>query len=178
MNGLRLRRSPAKGSAAQEQEARRSGSGSSRYAPTRGAPVQAGDFARFDGRGRGADCGDEPQEEAVILEIRTYRLKPGTRDEFMRVMREESLPLLLKHGLDVVDAGASLVAEDDAEEAYLIRAFASIDEREKQEAWFYGSDEWRGGPREAIVSRIESYHTIVIDASAEAVRALRRVGNG
>jgi len=110
----------------------------------------------------------------LILEIRTYRLKPGTRDEFVRLMREESLPLLKKWGVDVVDAGASLVAEDGAEEAYLVRAFSSIEEREKQEAAFYGSDEWRRGPREAVISRIESYHTIVIEASAEAVRALRR----
>ena len=110
----------------------------------------------------------------MILEIRTYRLKPGTRDEFVRLMREESLPLLKKWGVDVVDAGASLVAEDGAEEAYLVRAFSSIEEREKQEAAFYGSDEWRRGPREAVISRIESYHTIVIEASAEAVRALRR----
>jgi hypothetical protein len=48
----------------------------------------------------------------MILEIRTYRLKPGTRGEFVRVMRDEA------------------------------------------------------------VSRIESYHTIVIEASAEAVAAL------
>ena len=109
----------------------------------------------------------------MILEIRTYRLKPGTRDEFVRLMREESLPLLKKWGVDVVDAGASLVAEDGAEEAYLIRAFSSIAEREQQEAAFYRSDEWRRGPRDAVLSRIESYHTIVIVASADAIRALR-----
>lgn len=47
----------------------------------------------------------------MILEIRTYRLKPGTGDEFVRVMREESVPLLEKAGIRVVDCGASLVSE-------------------------------------------------------------------
>jgi hypothetical protein len=111
---------------------------------------------------------------AVILEIRTYRLKPGTRDEFVRVMREESVPLLHRHGIATVDCGTSLVDEEGFEEAYLIRAFRSLEERDEQEASFYGSDAWRSGPREAIVSRIESYHTIVIEASAETVRALKR----
>ena len=109
----------------------------------------------------------------MILEIRTYRLKPGTGEEFVRVMREESLPLLEKFGIRVVDCGASLVAEDGHEEAYLIRAFASLEAHREREERFYGSDAWRLGPREAIVSRIESYHTIAIEASEEAVLTLQ-----
>jgi hypothetical protein len=110
----------------------------------------------------------------AVLEIRTYRLKPGTRDEFVRIMRDESLPLLRRHGIRVLDAGPSLVSEDGHEEAYLIRAFASIAEHRAQEDSFYGSDGWRHGPREAIVSRIKSYHTIVIEVSDAAVDALTR----
>jgi hypothetical protein len=110
----------------------------------------------------------------VILEIRTYRLKPGTGDEFVRVIREESLPLLECSGVRVVDYGASLVAEDGHEEAYLIRAFASLEARREQEETFYSSDAWRLGPREAILSRIESYHTIVLEASEETALALQR----
>lgn len=108
----------------------------------------------------------------MILEVRTYRLKPGTSGEFLRVMREESVPLLERAGLRVVDFGRSLVAEDGHEEAYLIRAFGSLEEHERQEREFYGSEAWLTGPREAIVSRIESYHTIVMEASDEAVKAL------
>jgi NIPSNAP len=107
----------------------------------------------------------------VIIEIRTYRLKPGTGAEFVRVMGEESVPLE-KSGIRVVDCGASLVAEDGQEEAYLIRAFASLAAHREQEEAFYGGDAWRLGPREAIVSRIESYHTIVLEGSEEAVQAL------
>ena len=110
----------------------------------------------------------------VILEIRTYRLKPGTGDEFVRVMREESVPLLEKSGIRVVDCGASLVAEDGHGEAYLFRAFASLEARGEQEERFYGSDAWRCGPREAIVSRIDSYHTIVLQTSEEIVLALQQ----
>jgi hypothetical protein len=110
----------------------------------------------------------------VFLEVRTYRLLPGTTDEFLRVMREEALPLLAYAGIQVVSCGASVVAEDGHEEAFLIRAFPTLDARQEQEDRFYGSDAWRLGPREAIVSRIDSYHTIVIEASDDAVAALQR----
>ncbi|MFJ1755069.1 NIPSNAP family protein [Kitasatospora sp. NPDC088134] len=110
----------------------------------------------------------------MILEIRTYRLKPGTREEFVRVMREESVPLLERAGIRVVDCGPSLVAEDGHEEAYLIRAFATLDEHRSQEEAFYRSAAWRSGPREAIVSRIDSSHSIVLDAPEAAAAALRR----
>jgi len=109
----------------------------------------------------------------MILEIRTYRVKPGTRDEFVRVMRGEAASLLGRYGINVVDSGPSLVDEDGAEEAYLIRSFASLAERDERESAFYGSDDWRLGPREAIVSCIESYHTIVLDVDDSAATALR-----
>lgn len=108
----------------------------------------------------------------VIVEIRTYRLKPGTADEFVRLMREKSLPLLETAGIRVVAAGRSLVAEDGHEEAYLIRAFPSLAHREEQEVAFYGSRAWREGPRDAVLACIESYHTIVLEVADDAVDAL------
>ena len=112
----------------------------------------------------------------MILEIRTYRLLPGTCDEFVRLMREVSLPMLERHGIAVVDCGASLVGEDGHEEAYLIRAFPSLDAHAELEARFYESDEWRNGPREEILACIEQYHTIVLEVSPETVDALSRRG--
>jgi len=109
----------------------------------------------------------------AILEIRTYRLKPGTRDEFVRVMREESLPLLEAYGIRVLNHGPSIVDEDGYEEAYLMRAFASLEQREEQEEGFYSSAAWREGPREAIIAGIESYHTIVLEVPDSTLAALR-----
>jgi len=108
----------------------------------------------------------------VILEIRTYRLRPGTGEEFVRVMREESVPLLREAGLRVIACGPSLAGDGDEEEAYLMRAFDSLEQRERQEESFYSSDVWRHGPREAVVSRIESMHTIVVESADVAVAAL------
>lgn len=101
----------------------------------------------------------------MIVEVRTYRLKPGTEQEFVRLFREEALPLLDEWGITVVDFGLSIAADDDHPDAYLVRQFASLAQRREHEDAFYGSSAWRDGPREAIMASIESFHTIVLDGS-------------
>jgi hypothetical protein len=109
----------------------------------------------------------------MIVEIRTYRLRPGTRQEFVRLMRDVAVPMLTEAGIDTVRCGPSLVGEDANEEAYLIRAFPSLEAHEAQETAFYGSGAWRDGPREAILACIDSYHSVVIETTGAAVAALR-----
>jgi hypothetical protein len=45
-----------------------------------------------------------------------------------------------------------------------MRAYRSVDERQQSQDAFYGSDEWRSGPREAIVSKIETLISVVVPA--------------
>lgn len=108
----------------------------------------------------------------VVLEIRTYRLQPGTRAEFHRVVAEEAVPLLASFGISVVRYGPSEEDEEGVEEYVLIRAFASVEVRGEQEERFYGSREWHEGPRAGILGPIVGYHTVVLTVSASAVDAL------
>jgi len=106
--------------------------------------------------------------EERVLEIRTYRIRDGERDEFGRRM-SAALPMLHRHRIDVVGHGPSLT---DAEHYVLLRSFASLDELDEQERAFYDGDEWRSGPREGILELIETYHTVVLRSTPEAVRTL------
>jgi hypothetical protein len=112
----------------------------------------------------------------VIIELRTYRLVAGTGEEFVRVMTEQSAPLQAAAGIAVLDTGVSLVAEEGHTEAYLIRAFADLSTYKQLEDEFYASAAWRDGPRAAILSMIESYHTIAIEADEQTVAALDKRG--
>jgi len=105
----------------------------------------------------------------LVVEIRSYNLKPGTRAEFDRLVRE-TLPLLAKWKVDVVAYGPS--AHDD-NSYYLIRAFANLDARQRSEDAFYGSADWREGPRERVLALIESYTTVVLTLDAATVDGLR-----
>jgi hypothetical protein len=106
-----------------------------------------------------------------IVEIRSYNLKPGTRSAYHQAVLEQALPLLRRWKMDVVAFGPS---PHDENSYYLIRAFADVDDLNRKEDAFYGSDDWRQGPREAIVSRIENYTSIVIEVDDATLQGLRR----
>lgn len=105
-----------------------------------------------------------------VLEIRSYNLKPGTRDRFHALVERDALPMLRRWKIDVVAYGPSL---HDADSYYLMRAFPSVGERQSVEDAFYASDEWRQGPREAVLAAIDSYTTAVIRVDNATLRGLR-----
>jgi hypothetical protein len=79
--------------------------------------------------------------------------------------------MLRRWNVDVVAHGPS---PHDETSYYLIRQYADLAERQRSQDAFYGSDEWRQGPRDAILALIESYTTIVLELDAAAVDGLRR----
>jgi ketosteroid isomerase-like protein len=106
-----------------------------------------------------------------VLEIRCYNLKPGTRAAFHEVAEREALPLLARFKIDVVAHGPS---SHDENSYYLMRAFPSLEDRQRAEDRFYGSDEWKSGPRDAVLAAIESYTTVVVPTDEATIAALRR----
>ena len=91
------------------------------------------------------------QDSARVLEIRAYNLKPATRERFHARFEREALPLLRRWNVDVVDYGPS---RHDADSYFLMRSYASLEDRQRSEDAFYASDEWRLGPREAILATV------------------------
>ncbi len=106
-----------------------------------------------------------------FIEIRSISLKPGTREGFHRLYVEQSMPLLKRWNFDVVAYGPSL---HDENSYYVIRCFDSLAQREQSEDAFYGSDDWRQGPREAILALIENYVDTVLELEDVAVQGLRK----
>lgn len=98
-----------------------------------------------------------------IIEIRSYNLKPGTGEAFNQLFTNEALPLLLKWGIKVVSHGPSLHNSDSY---FLVRSFNGVEERQQLEDEFYGSKEWKEGPREAILSLIENFATLVLSLNS------------
>jgi hypothetical protein len=108
--------------------------------------------------------------DVAVVEIRSYQLQPGSVAEFRRLFVEEAAPMLARWDVDVVAFGPSVDHEDSF---VLIRRYESVEELRRSQDAFYGSDEWRQGPREAILALIESYVSVVL--SAESLGASRLV---
>ena len=109
-----------------------------------------------------------------FIEIRSLNIKPGARTEFHRRYMEQALPLLRLWKFDVVSHGPSL---HDENTYYVIRRFDSLTQRDEMEAAYYASDDWRKGPREAMIALIESSIDIVLAVDETTVDGLRRRGS-
>jgi len=110
--------------------------------------------------------------ETRTVEIRSYALKPGMHQRFRRLFDEEAFPMLKRAGIDVVAFGPSLHEENSW---FLMRSFSSVSERQASEDAFYGSREWREGPRDAVLDCIESYTTVVVELDGKTVEELRHI---
>lgn len=114
---------------------------------------------------------DQQRSTSQVVEIRSYNLKPGTRDRFHRAFLDEALPMLKRWKVDVVSYGPSL---HDQDSYFLLRVFEGVDQRQKAEDAFYGSEEWKQGPRERILGDILSYTTVVLPMDRATIEGLRR----
>jgi hypothetical protein len=106
----------------------------------------------------------------ITVEIRSYDLKSGTRGEFHRLASEVAVPMLRRWKIDVIAYGPS---RHDNNSYYLIRGFSSLADRQQAENAFYGSEEWRKGPRDSVLALIESYTTVVLELDEATVAGLR-----
>jgi hypothetical protein len=105
-----------------------------------------------------------------LVEIRSYKLKPGSGARFHELVVTKSMPLLRASGTEVVAFGQSM-HDDDA--YYLVRAYDSLDHRRSSQDAFYSSAGWRNGPRRAIVELIEADWDTVLWLPRAAVDAMR-----
>src|ERR687887_98190 len=104
-----------------------------------------------------------PAASQEVFEILTLDIKPGRKDEFHNVYVAQSVPLLKKWNFNLVAYGPSL---HDANSYYVIRRFKNLDDREKSENAFYNSDDWKSGPRDAIMGLVEHFAYAVVSDEA------------
>jgi hypothetical protein len=98
----------------------------------------------------------------MIIEIRIYKLKENLSQTFNKVFTEQSLPMMKRWEINIVDCGFSLI---DKESFYLIRNYESIEQRKESQDAFYGSEEWISGPEKELMNCIDTYNTTVIENS-------------
>lgn len=101
--------------------------------------------------------------DSRIVELRVYKLRPGTAGAFADRFREQISPMLERHGIEVVHYGPSLA---DPDSFCLIRAYPSVEERQSALDAFYDSKEWLEQHDEAVMAMIDSYNTCVVPADA------------
>lgn len=96
-----------------------------------------------------------------IIEIRTYLIKENKRNNFHKLVTENSIPMLKRWNINVLGYGKSL---HDENSYFLIRKYKSLEEREESQNEFYSSEEWTNKYEKSIMELIEKYTTFVLNA--------------
>ncbi|MEO8923498.1 MAG: NIPSNAP family protein [Caldimonas sp.] len=105
-----------------------------------------------------------------LIEIRSYKLIPGAAGTFHDAVVSLAVPMLRRWQTDVVAFGHG---KQEPDTYFLVRAYVDRADLAARQDAFYGSDEWRQGPREAIVSRIEHQVSVALWMAPKSIEDLR-----
>jgi len=99
----------------------------------------------------------------MIVEIRTYTIKPGFRDRFLRFFEDKSRPLQESKGIKVLGPFIDLENENTV---VCLRGFPSLQERERMRGLFYGGPEWKEELKAEAMAMLDSYSVVLAETAA------------
>lgn len=102
----------------------------------------------------------------MIVEVRSYRIKPGHRAEFIHLFEARAIPALRAQGMKVV--GPFLDVENPNKFVWL-RTFPSLEERERMKDAFYEGDFWKNELEALAMPLLDSYDVILCETSPGCV---------
>jgi hypothetical protein len=103
----------------------------------------------------------------MIVEMRTYRIKPGRRSEFLDVFRHKSIPAHEEIGMKILGPFLSV---EDPDTFFFMRGFPDLASREPMKARFYEGELWKSELENLLMPMIERYDVVVVDDAENLVR--------
>src|SRR5690348_3614544 len=96
----------------------------------------------------------------MIIEMRTYKLKPGKRAEFLEIFRSKSVPAHDEIGMKILGPFLSIEDEDTF---FFMRGFPDLASREPMKAQFYEGELWKSELENVLMPMIEEYDVVLVD---------------
>lgn len=96
----------------------------------------------------------------MIIEMRTYKIKPGKRAEFLEIFRSRSVPAHAEIGMKILGPFLSL---EDPDTFFFMRGFPDLASREPMKAKFYEGELWKRELEQVLMPMIEKYEVVLVD---------------
>jgi NIPSNAP len=103
----------------------------------------------------------------LIVEMRTYRTKPGMRDEFLRIFRSKSVPAHADIGMKILGPFLSV---EDPDTFFFMRGFPDLASREPMKAKFYEGELWKGELEGVLMPMLQKYEVVLVDDPEDRIR--------
>jgi NIPSNAP len=96
----------------------------------------------------------------VIIEMRTYKTKPGMRSRFLEIFRSKSIPAHAEIGMKILGPFLSV---EDANTFFFMRGFPDPASREPMKAQFYEGELWKRELESVLLPMLENYEVVVVE---------------
>lgn len=96
----------------------------------------------------------------MIIEMRTYKTKPGCRSKFLEIFRSKSMPAHAEIGMKVLGPFESV---EDPDTFFFMRGFPDLASREPMKAKFYEGELWKRELENVLMPMLEKYDVVLVD---------------
>ena len=103
----------------------------------------------------------------MVIEMRTYKLKAGKRDEFLNIFRSRSVPEHRRLGMKILGPFLSLESPDTF---FFMRGFPTLAQRDPLKASFYEGALWKQELEQQLMPMIDAYEVVLVDDPEQLVQ--------
>ena len=96
----------------------------------------------------------------MIIEMRTYRTKPGKRELFLEIFRSRAMPAHAEIGMKILGPFLSI---EDPDTFFFMRGFPDVASRGPMKARFYEGELWRNELESMVMPMLEKYDVVVVE---------------
>jgi hypothetical protein len=96
----------------------------------------------------------------MIIEMRTYKLKPGLRGKFLEIFRTKSMPAHAEIGMKILGPFLSV---EDPDTFFFMRGFPDLPSREPMKARFYEGELWKRELEEVLMPMLDHYDVVLVE---------------
>jgi hypothetical protein len=96
----------------------------------------------------------------MIIEMRTYKTKPGRRTQFLEIFRARSVPAHAEIGMKILGPFLSV---EDPDTFFFMRGFPDLASREPMKARFYEGELWKHELEHVLLPMLEKYDVVVVE---------------
>lgn len=96
----------------------------------------------------------------MLVEMRTYKTKPGKRAEFLRIFEAKSKPAHARIGMKILGPFLSV---EDGDTFFFMRGFPDLASREPLRAQFYESRLWKEELEHVLLPMLEKYDVVLVE---------------
>lgn len=96
----------------------------------------------------------------MIIEMRTYKTRPGMRARFLEVFRAQSIPAHQEIGMKILGPFLSI---EDPDTFFFMRGFPDLASREPMKAKFYEGELWKLELEGVLMPMLDKYEVALVD---------------